>query len=130
MTEAFLRAVRQAIAPVQHGGWVNGWRQNKTPPGGALLIIPLPVNSRERDVLPLPEEKRKMLWTQTNYPIPMNKLPTELRPKAIEIANALLKQGAQEDKAVRLGMATASHWSHLYPADFMPPGAAPMQVRH
>ncbi|MGA8513293.1 MAG: hypothetical protein WB821_00795 [Burkholderiaceae bacterium] len=61
-----------------------------------------------------------MFWNQTNYPNSINQLPTELRPKAIEIANALLEQGAQEDKAVRLGMATASHWSHLYPADFMP----------
>jgi uncharacterized protein YdaT len=71
-----------------------------------------------------------MFWNQTNYPNSMNKLPTELRPKAIEIANALLQQGAQEDKAVRLGMATASHWSHLYPADFMPPTSQSMQRHH
>ncbi len=65
-----------------------------------------------------------MFWNQSNYPKPINTLPLEVRPKAIEIANALLQQGAQEEKAVRLGMATASHWSHLYPADFMPHSTA------
>ena len=71
-----------------------------------------------------------MFWSQTNYPKPMNMLPNEVRPKAIEIANALLQKGAQEDKAVRLGMATASHWSHLYPADFLPPVTAHKQLQH
>jgi uncharacterized protein YdaT len=50
----------------------------------------------------------------------MDNLPLEVRPKAIEIANALLEQGAPEGKAIRIATATASHWSHLYAADFAP----------
>jgi uncharacterized protein YdaT len=61
-----------------------------------------------------------MSWNESHHPATIDNLPLEVRPKAIELANALLKQGAPEGKAIRIATATASHWSHLYAADFAP----------
>lgn len=70
-----------------------------------------------------------MSWNESHYPATMDNLPREVRPKAIEIANALLEQGAPEGKAIRIATATASHWSHLYAADFMQPRAEQAQTQ-
>ncbi len=47
-----------------------------------------------------------MPWTKTNYPASMKNLPEAVRTKAIEIANALLKNKNSED-GIALTIATA-----------------------
>jgi hypothetical protein len=46
-----------------------------------------------------------MPWNETYYPRAMGNLPVEVRLKAIEIANALLEQGYDEWKAIRIAIA-------------------------
>jgi uncharacterized protein YdaT len=41
----------------------------------------------------------------------MRKLPSEVRLKAIEIANALLEEGYDEGKAIRIAIAKAKEWA-------------------
>lgn len=41
----------------------------------------------------------------------MKNLPPVLREKAIEIANALLDEGMQEGKAIRIAIAKAKEWA-------------------
>ena len=52
-----------------------------------------------------------MPWTSTRYPPAMRRLPPVLREKAIEIANALLAEGMDEGKAVRIAIARAKEWA-------------------
>ena len=53
-----------------------------------------------------------MPWNQTRYPAPMKPLPPEVREKAIEIANALLREmGYDEGKAIRIAIAKAKEWA-------------------
>lgn len=42
----------------------------------------------------------------------MNQLPERVREKAIEIANALLAEGMDEGKAIRIAIAKAKEWAH------------------
>jgi uncharacterized protein YdaT len=46
--------------------------------------------------------KTKMSWTKSDYPNSLNNLPTEVRNKAIEIANALLDEGYEEGRAIAI----------------------------
>jgi uncharacterized protein YdaT len=41
----------------------------------------------------------------------MRGLPPEIRRKAIEIANALLAEGCDDGKAIRIGIAKARQWA-------------------
>lgn len=41
----------------------------------------------------------------------MNNLPEEVRAKAIDIANALLAEGEDEGRAIRIGIAQAKRWA-------------------
>ena len=41
----------------------------------------------------------------------MNHLPATVREKAIEIANALLEEGYDEGRAIRIGIAKAKAWA-------------------
>jgi uncharacterized protein YdaT len=41
----------------------------------------------------------------------MRNLPREIRLKAIEIANALLEEGYDEGKAIRIAIAKAREWA-------------------
>jgi len=41
----------------------------------------------------------------------MRNLPLEVRLKAIEIANVLLKEGDQEGMAIRIAIAKAREWA-------------------
>jgi len=41
----------------------------------------------------------------------MKRLPPELRRKAIEIANALLRTGHPEGQSIRIGIASAKRWA-------------------
>jgi uncharacterized protein YdaT len=50
-------------------------------------------------------------WTETYFPRSMAHLPPLVRAKAIEIANALLAQGYEEGKAIRIAIAQAKRWA-------------------
>ncbi|MCU0898606.1 MAG: hypothetical protein MUC55_14080 [Burkholderiales bacterium] len=60
-----------------------------------------------------------MPWNETRYPAAMNGLPPAVRAKAIEIANALLEEGCDDGKAIRIGIAKAKEWArhHGFPVD-------------
>lgn len=44
------------------------------------------------------------------YPASMKRLDPEVREKAIEIANALLEQGYDKGKAIRIATAKSKEW--------------------
>ena len=52
-----------------------------------------------------------MPWTSEYYPKSMMHLRDPVRAKAIEIANALLEQGMDEGKAIRIAIAKAKEWA-------------------
>lgn len=52
-----------------------------------------------------------MPWDEAYYPRSMRNLPPEVRVKAIEIANALLEEGYDEGKAIRIAIAKAKEWA-------------------
>ena len=57
-----------------------------------------------------------MPWTDYRYPPAMRNLPGAVRAKAIEIANALLAEGCDEGKAIRIGIAKAKDWARALSA--------------
>lgn len=48
-----------------------------------------------------------MPWNDTHFPRSMAHLPATVRVKAIAIANALLAQGYEEGRAIRIAIAQA-----------------------
>ena len=52
-----------------------------------------------------------MPWTPQRFPPSMAHLPEPVREKAIEIANALLSEGMDEGKAIRIAIAKAKEWA-------------------
>jgi len=52
-----------------------------------------------------------MPWNEHYYPPSMEHLPALVRRKAIEIANALLEEGQDEGKAIRIAIAKAKEWA-------------------
>jgi uncharacterized protein YdaT len=52
-----------------------------------------------------------MPWTSFRYPPAMAHLTPLVRLKAIEIANALLAEGYDDGKAIRIGIAKAKEWA-------------------
>lgn len=52
-----------------------------------------------------------MPWTLERYPPAMRGLPLAVRAKAIEIANALLADGHDEGRAIRIAIAAAKKWA-------------------
>jgi uncharacterized protein YdaT len=52
-----------------------------------------------------------MPWDEDYYPRSMRNLEPEVRRKAIEIANALLAEGYEEGKAIRIAIAKAREWA-------------------
>ena len=52
-----------------------------------------------------------MPWNSFNYPPAMRGLPEVVREKAVEIANALLEEGHEEGKAIRIAIAKAKEWA-------------------
>lgn len=52
-----------------------------------------------------------MPWTTDYFPVSMRHLPQQVRAKAIEIANALLDEGMDEGKAIRIAIAKAKEWA-------------------
>ncbi len=51
-----------------------------------------------------------MPWNEDHYPASMKHLAPITRTKAIEIANALLVEGMDEGKAIRIAIAKAREW--------------------
>ena len=52
-----------------------------------------------------------MPWTPQRYPASMSHLPSAVLAKAIGIANALLAEGMEEGKAIRIAIAKAKQWA-------------------
>jgi uncharacterized protein YdaT len=52
-----------------------------------------------------------MPWTTQRYPVAMRGLPAPVRLKAIEIANALLAEGMDDGRAIRIAIARARQWA-------------------
>lgn len=52
-----------------------------------------------------------MPWTALRYPRSMANLPDSVRRKAIAIANALLEEGYDEGRSIRIGIAQAKRWT-------------------
>jgi uncharacterized protein YdaT len=55
-----------------------------------------------------------MPWNAERYPTSMRHLPPWVRLKAIEIANALLGEGMDEGKAIRIAIAKAKEWAERH----------------
>jgi len=52
-----------------------------------------------------------MPWTIERPPTSMRHLPLPVLEKAVEIANALLAQGSDEGRAIRIAIASAKAWA-------------------
>lgn len=52
-----------------------------------------------------------MPWSVRNHPTSMNNLTSEVRSKAIEIANALLEESHGERQAIAIATAQAERWA-------------------
>ncbi len=52
-----------------------------------------------------------MPWNEARFPASMRHLDPGVREKAIEIANALLEEGYDEGKAIRIAIAKAKEWA-------------------
>ena len=52
-----------------------------------------------------------MPWNELDYPRSMDNLPSVVRSKAIDIANALLAEGYEEGLAIRIAIAKAKKWA-------------------
>jgi len=59
-----------------------------------------------------------MPWNSEYFPVAMRHLSEVTRAKAIAIANALLAEGMDEGKAIRIAIAKAKEWArgHHLPA--------------
>lgn len=56
-----------------------------------------------------------MPWTKGDYPPSMKNLDERVRDKAVEIANALLKDGYEEGRAIAIATAQAKEWDDNHP---------------
>jgi len=59
----------------------------------------------------------QMPWTITNYPVSMKNLDTDVRDKAVDIANALLNEGYEEGRAIPIAIASAKKWGETHDTD-------------
>ena len=57
-----------------------------------------------------------MPWNESYFPRSMLNLAPPTRHKAIEIANALLAEGYEEGRAIRIGISQAKRWAASPPA--------------
>jgi uncharacterized protein YdaT len=58
-----------------------------------------------------------MPWTTTQYPVSMKNLDSDVRDKAVSIANALLNEGYDEGRAIPIAIATAKKWGENHDPD-------------
>ena len=61
--------------------------------------------------------RRAMPWDSDYFPTSMRHLTPVVREKAIQIANALLEEGMDEGKAIRMAIAKAKEWARRRPVD-------------
>lgn len=52
-----------------------------------------------------------MPWNKNDYPASMKNLPDKQRDKAIEIANSLLEDGYEEERAIPIAISTSEKWA-------------------
>ena len=52
-----------------------------------------------------------MPWNTTYFPVSMRHLSAATREKAVAIANALLADGMDEGKAIRIALVKARQWA-------------------
>jgi uncharacterized protein YdaT len=52
-----------------------------------------------------------MPWSKEDYPDSLKNFRAEVRNKAIEIANALLREGSDESKAIAIATDKAKEWA-------------------
>jgi uncharacterized protein YdaT len=57
-----------------------------------------------------------MPWDESHFPRSMVNLSPAVRSKAIEIANALLAEGYDEERAIRISIWQAKRWGAVIPA--------------
>lgn len=55
-----------------------------------------------------------MPWTRDHFPAAMRNLDPEVRDKAVEIANALVREGHDEGFAIRVAISRAADWGRLH----------------
>ncbi len=56
-----------------------------------------------------------MPWAKNDYPPSMKNLDKRVRDKAVEIANALLKDGYEEGRAIAIATSQAEKWAEEHP---------------
>jgi len=56
-----------------------------------------------------------MPWDESYFPHSMVNLAPAVRTKAIEIANALLEEGYDEGRAIRIAISQAKRWAAASP---------------
>jgi uncharacterized protein YdaT len=56
-----------------------------------------------------------MPWRKNDYPASMKNLQPRVREKAVDIANALLKDGYEEGRAIAIATAKAKEWDEDHP---------------
>ncbi|MGH6830969.1 MAG: hypothetical protein ACREDG_07425, partial [Methylocella sp.] len=57
---------------------------------------------------------RRPPWSEFHSPPAMHNLDPGVRSKAVEIANALLREGHDEGFAIRVAIARAHEWAQRY----------------
>lgn len=55
-----------------------------------------------------------MPWNAAHFPRSMIHLSAPVRDKAVEIANALLDEGYDEGRAIRIAIAQAKRWADAH----------------
>ncbi|MEZ0608864.1 hypothetical protein ACAW74_10135 [Fibrella sp. WM1] len=55
-----------------------------------------------------------MPYSKTDYPVSLKNFMAPVRNKAIEIINALLNEGNDEQKAIAIGTAQAEKWAESH----------------
>ena len=61
-----------------------------------------------------------MPWSDSHFPRSMAHLPPLVRGKAIEIANALLAEGYDEGRSIRIAIAQAKRWAGAHLSESHP----------
>lgn len=59
----------------------------------------------------LNDKRNTMPWYNGDYPPSYKNQPRKLREKAVEIANAMLEEGAEEGIAIATGLKKAREWA-------------------
>ncbi|OBA05595.1 hypothetical protein A9P44_12870 [Paenibacillus polymyxa] len=56
-----------------------------------------------------------MPWNKYDYPPSMKNLEPRVREKAVDIANALLREGYEEGRSIAIATAQAEEWNNNHP---------------